>query len=84
MIITFVAVVSVQRAEQSNVPQQQQVGGAPQMVYPGAPIRYYQQDYITQRMNIFILLIIIDVFCFSKTNRGNSFIHAVTTNTSLL
>ncbi len=59
MIITFVAVVSVQRAEQSNVPQQQQVTGAPQMVYPAAPIRYYQPEYMTQRMNISIFLILL-------------------------
>ncbi|CAF0809537.1 unnamed protein product [Rotaria sp. Silwood1] len=43
------AVVSVQRAEQSNVPQQQQVTGAPPMVYPTASIRYYQPDYMTQQ-----------------------------------
>ena len=58
--------MSVQRPEQSNVPQQQQVAGAPQMVYPAAPIRYYPQDYITQRMNIFFFLLIIYLtfFCF--------------------
>jgi hypothetical protein len=58
MIIIFSAVVSVQRAEQSNVPQQQQVAGAPPMVYPAAPIRYYQSEYMPQRMNILVLLII--------------------------
>jgi hypothetical protein len=52
--------VSVQRAEQSNVPQQQQqVAGAPQMVYPAAPIRYYQSEYMPQRMNIFVSLSIL-------------------------
>lgn len=55
-LFLFSAVVSVQRAEQSNVPQQQQVAGAQQMVYPAAPIRYYQPDYMTQRMNILVLL----------------------------
>ena len=58
----FLAVVSVQRAEQSNVPQQQQqqqVAGAPSMVYPAAPIRYYQPEYMTQRMNIFVVLITV-------------------------
>jgi hypothetical protein len=58
-IIIFLAVVSVQRAEQSNVPQQQQVAGAPQMVYPAAPIRYYQSEYMPQRMNIFVSLSIL-------------------------
>ncbi len=52
--------MSVQRTEQSNIPQQQQqVAGAPQMVYPAAPIRYYQPEYMTQRMNIFFLLTIL-------------------------
>jgi hypothetical protein len=45
------AVVSVQRSEQSNIPQQQQqIPGAPQMIFPGPPIRYYPPDYFTQRM----------------------------------
>lgn len=64
MIIIFLAVVSVQRPEQSNVPQQQQVAGAPQMIYPAAPFRYYQQEYMTQRMNNFLLLIILNTFYF--------------------
>jgi hypothetical protein len=47
------AVVSVQRPEQSNVPQQQQqIPGAQQMVFPAPPIRYYSPDYITQRTYI--------------------------------
>ena len=46
--------MSVQRAEQPNVSQQQQLTGAPQMVYPTGPIRYYQQEYMTQRKEIFI------------------------------
>jgi len=51
--------VSVQRGEQSNAPQQQQqVTGAQQMVYPAAPLRYYQSEYMAQRMNIFIFLIL--------------------------
>ncbi len=50
--------MSVQRGEQSNAPQQQQVTGAQQMVYPAAPIRYYQSEYMSQRMNIFIFLIL--------------------------
>ncbi|CAF2363792.1 unnamed protein product [Rotaria sp. Silwood2] len=43
------AVVSVQRGEQSNAPQQQQVTGAPQMVYSTPSIRYYQPDYMAQQ-----------------------------------
>ncbi len=58
-MIIFSAVVSVQRSEQQNVSQQQQVTGAQQMVYPAAPIRYYQPEYMTQRMNIFFLLTIL-------------------------
>jgi hypothetical protein len=48
------AVVSVQRAEQSNVPQQQQqqMPGTAQMVFPAGPIRYYSPDYLTQRKYI--------------------------------
>jgi hypothetical protein len=47
------AVVSVQRPEQSNISQQQQhIPGAPQMVFPAPPIRYYSPDYLTQRMSI--------------------------------
>jgi hypothetical protein len=47
------AVVSIQRPEQSNVPQQhQQTSGAPQMVFPAQPFRYYSPDYLTQRMYI--------------------------------
>ncbi len=48
--------MSVQRSEQQNVSQQQQVTGAQQMVYPAAPIRYYQPEYMTQRMHILVLL----------------------------
>ncbi|CAF4917233.1 unnamed protein product, partial [Rotaria magnacalcarata] len=42
------AVVSVQRAEQPNVTQQQ-VAGAQSMVYPTTSIRYYQTDYMGQQ-----------------------------------
>jgi hypothetical protein len=53
MIDKCLAVVSVQRSEQPNVQQQQQqVAGAQQMVYPSAPIRYYQPEYMTSRMHI--------------------------------
>ncbi|CAF1556468.1 unnamed protein product, partial [Adineta steineri] len=43
------AVVSVQRPEQSNIPQQQSVAGGPQMVFQNAPLRYYQSEYIPQQ-----------------------------------
>jgi len=43
-------VVSVQRAEQSNIPQQQQVAGGQPMIFPAAPVRYYSQEYMQQRM----------------------------------
>jgi hypothetical protein len=53
------AVVSVQRSEQSNVPQQQQqqqpqqMHGAPQMIFSAPPIRYYSPaEYLTQCMYI--------------------------------
>lgn len=45
----FVAVVSVQGNESSNVPQQQQVAGAQQMVFPSQQVRYYQPEYSSQR-----------------------------------
>lgn len=53
-IIDFLAVVSVQRAEQSNVPQPQQVAGGPQMTYPAPPVRYFPPEYMQQRMKISI------------------------------
>ncbi|CAF1038237.1 unnamed protein product [Rotaria sp. Silwood1] len=42
------AVVSVQRPEQSNIPQQQ-VPGVPPMVFSAPPIRYYSPDYLAQQ-----------------------------------
>jgi hypothetical protein len=65
LLLYILAVVSVQRAEQSNVPQQQQqITGASQMIYPAAPIRYYTPEYMQQRMNSLFNLISINV-CFS-------------------
>ena len=46
------AVVSVQRPEQSNVPQQQQpqqIIGATPMMYSAGPNRYYAPEYLAQR-----------------------------------
>lgn len=67
VLMIFSAVVSVQRVEQSNVPQQQQqVAGAPPMTYPAPPVRYYTPDYMSQRMyNLFISLI-AETFSFLK------------------
>ena len=63
----FSAVVSVQRVEQSNVPQQQQqVAGAPQMTYPAAPVRYYTPEYMSQRMYSFFISLLADTFSFLK------------------
>ena len=45
------AVVSVQHSEQSNI-SQQQIPGAPPMIFPASSIRYYSHDCSTQRMHI--------------------------------
>ena len=52
------AVVSVQRSEQSNIPQQH-ISGAPPMMLPASSIRYYSHDYLTQRMHIWSLLFML-------------------------
>ena len=89
LLHSFIAVVSVQRAEQTNVPQQQQqqqVAGGSQMVYPAPPVRYYQPEYMAQRMHIFVFVnysVKLYIFSFEKYRR-NSTIYAVTTNTILL
>ena len=69
--------MSVQGNEQSNVPQQQQV--PQQMIFPN-PVRYYQQEYQSQRMTDFSK----KVFKYRSTfhlNRNNAIIDA---NTNLL
>lgn len=67
ILIIVSAVVSVQRVEQSNVPQQQQqVTGAPQMNYPAPPMRYYQPEYMSQRMNNFFLSFLAETFHFEN------------------
>lgn len=82
------AVVSVQRPEQSNVPQQQQqapaqqIIGAGQMVYPAGPNRYYAPEYLAQRKYLEFHYLIYSSL--SLLLRRGFWIDVIATNSSFL